>query len=724
MALLKNLYRYTVLIITLFLLVDAKCTYSRREKQLNVTCRKESHFPADIPPNAYSIVLDECKIRTLQKSDVKRFTELRIFHIAGNRLRTIDVDVFSDNRKLEVLDISRNSQIKSNVTKTLVCNLAKMNRQMRELYLSVLKIDKSDISNIIRCLENMQLTVLDLSSATNGPLNDYTFSRMTTLQVLKLGSIYPVNLRALYNLTLLNTLRLSDTKLNDIPSFYDEDTNTTLLPGLRVLYLDSNYIQTLPNRTVGLDNLEFISMRSNRLRRISSTDMSRLSTKLNTMFLNINKNIRIEQCSFSTSVVKLELRNCRIMFSRKVRYIFSNLTKMTGLSLSKNYFDQSSDVLGMLFRGLTNLTHLSLEDCSIKRIPDTTFKGLHNLVMLTLSGNRISILNANFFNDLRSLQSLNLAGNKLTTVQKDVIALFPPSLNVFDFSGNPFVCTCDLLWFMQLFRNDRFKFLKNGTNDAYKCYNPPEMQGRNLTSFNITKADCTHLSFGIKLTIILSSVTSVVAILTFAVYRFRWYIGYGYFLLRAKRREARERSDQNQYAYDAFVAYNKSDLTWIQDKLLPLLEENERMRLCVHDRDWLCGRDVIDNIVQSIESSRKTLLVVSNAFAASQWCQLEMTLAQHRLLAEDRNALVLVLLEGIERRNLTPRLILQMRQQTYLEWTDDPVGQKIFWKKLLRSLKKPSSSILHSSPKCNQTARDDGPKDEPIETSSGDETRP
>jgi len=515
--------------------------------------------------------------------------------------------------------------------------------------------------------------------------------------VLKLGSIYPVNLRALVNLTLLNTLRLSDTKLEEIPSFYDRDTNATLLPSLTALYLDANYIARLPSKSVGLDNLEFMSMRSNRLMRFTASDISTLSTKLNTLFFNTNKGIHIEECSFSESVTRLELRDCRIAFSRNVRTIFRTATHMTGLSLTKNTFDQSDDALGTIFHPMPNLTHLSLEYCSIKHIPDTTFQGLHRLIMLTLRGNRISKLSSKHFRDLHSLESLNLAENKLTMVYEDVIKSFPPSLKAVDFAQNPFVCTCDLLWFMKLFRGGRIVFLETDTNDAYKCYNPAEMAGKKLTSFEITDADCVHMSLGVKLIIMISGIVCFVALITLVVYRFRWYIGYGYFLLRARRREAMEVSGQTQYAYDAFVAYNKNDLTWVKDELLPLLEDEAHLRLCVHDRDWLCGRDVIDNIVQSIESSRKTLLIVSNAFAASQWCQLEMTLAQHRLLAEDRNALVLVLMEPIERRNVTPRLILQMRQQTYLEWTDDPVGQKLFWKKLLRSLKKQSGSIVHSS---------------------------
>ena len=47
-------------------------------------------------------------------------------------------------------------------------------------------------------------------------------------------------------------------------------------------------------------------------------------------------------------------------------------------------------------------------------------------------------------------------------------------------------------------------------------------------------------------------------------------------------------------------------------------------------RNWLAGRSIARNIIDSIEKSRKTVLVLSNAFARSYWCELEMSMAQHK----------------------------------------------------------------------------------------------
>jgi len=133
-------------------------------------------------------------------------------------------------------------------------------------------------------------------------------------------------------------------------------------------------------------------------------------------------------------------------------------------------------------------------------------------------------------------------------------------------------------------------------------------------------------------------------------------------------------------------------------QLSPRLETKYHLRLCIRERDWLVGLDIVDNIVDSIEKSRKTVLIVSNAFAVSHWCHFEMTMAQTKLLEDDRDNLILVLLEEIADCNMTPRLQLQMQKKTYIEWTDNQIGQQLFWAKLRRALSRQSQSVTRTLP--------------------------
>ena len=135
------------------------------------------------------------------------------------------------------------------------------------------------------------------------------------------------------------------------------------------------------------------------------------------------------------------------------------------------------------------------------------------------------------------------------------------------------------------------------------------------------------------------------------------------------------------------------DLNWVKANLLRL-EEEHGLRLCLHDRDWMPGRDIADNIVESIEKSRKTVLIVSNAFAISQWCHFELAMVQTRTVEADRDNIILVILEEIDGRNITPRLRMQMQTKTYIEWTSgSETGQQLFWAKLYEALKQPTRPL-------------------------------
>ena len=146
------------------------------------------------------------------------------------------------------------------------------------------------------------------------------------------------------------------------------------------------------------------------------------------------------------------------------------------------------------------------------------------------------------------------------------------------------------------------------------------------------------------------------------------------------------------------MSYSAIDSDWVKNNLI-VLETNYNFSLCFHERDWLPRRDIAENIVHSMENSRKTILIVSNAYAMSQWCHFELAMVQTRGTECDLDNLILVLLEEIDDCNLSPRLRLQMKRQTYIEWPEcNETGQHLFWAKLCEALKQPSESVVSASP--------------------------
>ena len=278
-----------------------------------------------------------------------------------------------------------------------------------------------------------------------------------------------------------------------------------------------------------------------------------------------------------------------------------------------------------------------------------------------------------------------MSDNRISSIQNDD---FPQNLlntiKSMDFSYNPFSCSCILYWFRFWAENNKDKL--SGYPALYQCYSPLELSGRSISNYNPSYFTCHKLE---EYQIILISSGSVLFAAIFVVCivsKYKWHMRYYIYLLRSRRRENTSRVTSD-YLYDAFVAYSAEDRSWVISNLMAKLEGEENFRLCLHERDFLPGRTIIDQISETIKHSRKVVLVLSNSFAKSQWCQYEVLMAQHRLIEDGGNALVLIMLDEIKSKYRTDCLSLILRTMTYIEWTNCYEERKLFWRKLILSLK-------------------------------------
>lgn len=163
-------------------------------------------------------------------------------------------------------------------------------------------------------------------------------------------------------------------------------------------------------------------------------------------------------------------------------------------------------------------------------------------------------------------------------------------------------------------------------------------------------------------------------------------------ILRAKLRGRRVPAGP-RYQYDAFISYSSRDEAWVMGQLVANLERPaagaQRLRLCLHHRDFRPGAAVLENIEAAIYSSRHTICVVTHHFLRSEWCSLEFQLASLRLLCDGSDVLLLVFLEEIPEHCLSPytRLRKIVHRRTYLLWPEKPQEQDAFWVRLRDALK-------------------------------------
>lgn len=83
----------------------------------------------------------------------------------------------------------------------------------------------------------------------------------------------------------------------------------------------------------------------------------------------------------------------------------------------------------------------------------------------------------------------------------------------------------------------------------------------------------------------------------------------------------------DKYKYDAFISYSHHDKDWVQGWLLPRLKQ-AGLRICVDFRDFEPGLPSLVNMENAVERSRRTLIVLTPEWMASEWATFESLLIQ------------------------------------------------------------------------------------------------
>ena len=151
--------------------------------------------------------------------------------------------------------------------------------------------------------------------------------------------------------------------------------------------------------------------------------------------------------------------------------------------------------------------------------------------------------------------------------------------------------------------------------------------------------------------------------------------------------------------FDAFLCYSKHDRDWVK-MLLKGLEER-KYRCCVDFRDFLVGAFIVDNIYKAINSSRKTIAVLSPDFVQSAYCNHEL---QTALSLQKQHQVIPILIRPCE---VPPFL---QDNITYLEWCQPDVSP-YFWEHLVRSMERKTPNTVRDLEDANEKCRlveDDG----------------
>ncbi|XP_052099451.1 toll-like receptor 4 [Mytilus californianus] len=378
------------------------------------------------------------------------------------------------------------------------------------------------------------------------------------------------------------------------------------------------------------------------------------------------------------------------MSSNVSKVFFQCTPNLQILRLQNNLlgFVLPDDVNGEILQHVPQLREINLSENRIPTLPYHFFQSQILVRRLYLDGNLLDYLIFKI-DHMKDLNFLGLSNNRFSYLDKkardqlETVFMNNKNLSI-DISGNPLKCTCDTKDFIQWMGNTKIQFnrlhfytCRLSTDKKQNLNNPKRLYE------DLQKECASYTSLIIGL---ISLVVLFVSILTLGlVYRHRWRIRYMYYMVKIRYFETKRKTNEKKiYTYDAFVSYENNDRSFVHGQLLRKLENDAGLKLCIHQRDFLPGRDIAENITSAIHDSRKIVVIMSPNYLDSYWCMFEYNMARVESIysRNKENILFLVFLQQMSPRGL-PLFVLELVQsQSYIEYPNDEYGDTVFWEKM------------------------------------------
>ncbi|XP_059206627.1 toll-like receptor 13 [Centropristis striata] len=619
--------------------------------------------------------------------------------LSGNYFVSINRTLLLSCSQLTDLDLSNNHL--EELEELSLRSMMKLRRlDLRENWLSRVPLGVGGVST---------LKILDLSVNAISALGCSDFRKLTRLEKLFLNHNRIATLKGCVfrNLNELKVLNVGENGVHTLTDFFKVNlkklkvldlTRNTLkhiktgdfrnLHSLRSLYLESNTFYVTQKRAFeGLNSLKTL---------VVTPFFYNMSYR--GIFRELHQLKRLKLHLTSSSSYKCSLQKTETQFS-----VFP-LPFLKSLQIKS--YDWRHEISPDFLNGLKSLEDFAAEKFFVESPHRDSFKYTPHLTSLQITQSKLQDFNPELFQPIPNLQTLNISNNKLRsldflrqvklsaltrltlrdneiTVIDESVFQSLPALTYLDLSGNPFTCDCSNAGFIQWAKNNNQTLVDNG--HQYDCAFPAAQRGRKLLDFDVQSC-WTDYGF---LCFVSSTCLTLLTLLTSFTYHFlRWQLAYTFHLFLAFLYDSRKRKKGAAHQYDAFISYNVHDEAWVYREMLPVLEGEQGWRLCLHHRDFQPGKPIVENITDAIYGSRKTICVISRRYLQSEWCSREIQMASFRLFDEQKDVLILLFLEDIPARQLSPyhRMRKLVKRRTYLSWPLAGRHTGVFWQNVQRAL--------------------------------------
>lgn len=363
------------------------------------------------------------------------------------------------------------------------------------------------------------------------------------------------------------------------------------------------------------------------------------------------------------------------------------------LDLSQNKLERmrvnNISFFNILLKPLYNLRHLNLSSNRLQSLPDDILSNNTFLTVLDLSVNQMSQIHFKLFH-LKLLLQLNLSKNRIFTLDgtslTELSTLFQHSKVLVNLVNNKLLCgSCDNKKFIGVLL-DNIKHLAD-----FQRLQCTKNSGETTTIDNTTFENLTHLC-NRKRDIILGTSLGIVFVtsvswLTVCVFRCvgKW-----------KRNATIKRLIQYfvdrkpGYEFAVFLSFSSEDNKVVREELAPHLQAGlekttgvKRELLCDGDRHFRPGFSINDEIWRCLKMSTGVIIIVTNAFCRSDYCNDEF-LQACRL----KKPIVIMVEENTQKDIMPPALREHFERITTIIWSrnKDELVLKTSWENVCLSL--------------------------------------
>ncbi|NXN55690.1 TLR21 protein, partial [Rynchops niger] len=685
-------------------------------------------IPSGLTSKITTLNLAHNRIKHIRSQDLQQAVNLRVLLLQSNEISSIDEDSFRSLGKLELLDLSNNSL--AHLSPAWFGHLFSL-QHLRLQGNSYRDLGESSPFSSLRNLSSLHLGNRWFSTIRQGNFEGIELVDKLWIEGGNLSQYEPGSLKSIKKINhmiinirsikvfsaivrdLLHSviwLEVREIKLEIEKKSLVQ--NSTLPFRIRKLtFKDASFTDQYISRIIvllkeitSLQELEAIDcvLEGNgkwNIDEIVSSGRSLVEkvSVINIMILNFHLFLELEGMESQINKLKaLTIASSRVfMVPCKLAKQFSSLLYLDFHDnlLVNNRLDET-----ICKDSWPSLQTLNLSQNSLKSLKQTanSVTRLPELINLDISQNNFGEI-PDVCAWPKNLKYLNLSSTQIP----QLTTCIPPTLEVLDVSANKlqeFGLQLPFLKELYLTKN-QLKTLPGAApipnlvalsirRNKLNSFSREEFEGEQVGAVHLSLMEC-HRSLVVSLICILVFLVILVLVALGYKYHVVWYLRMTWAWLQAKRKP--KRAPPKDICYDAFVSYSENDSEWVENTMVRELEQAcPPFRLCLHKRDFVPGKWIVDNIIDSIEKSHKTLFVLSEHFVQSEWCKYELDFSHFRLFDENNDAAILVLLEPIQSKAIPKRfckLRKIMNTKTYLEWPPGEEQQERFWENLKGALK-------------------------------------